>query len=216
MPAGISGTTANGNELQVDFRYSGQGEVDVEGGKEQISRIIRGLLDADVQRFAVTRDLDDDSPEQVVLAINDVVTNHLGANDVNLNRETNQILLPMGAITVIPIGLYEDGALGQLGITKHELEDLLIRLLLEDASLRENVPELGTLLAQVLSEIRRFEGPFNSGKEVFQLIKPIVQHGISDTGAIRRIIRTGNEDLLRTVLAPLLESLEHVLIPGLQ
>ena len=71
MPSGIVGTRPNGNELQVDFRYSRQGEVNVEGGKEQISRIIRGLLETGVQRIAVTQDIDYDTPEQVVLSIND-------------------------------------------------------------------------------------------------------------------------------------------------
>jgi len=45
--------------------------VNVEGGKEQISRIIRGLLETGVQRIAVTQDIDYDTPEQVVLSIND-------------------------------------------------------------------------------------------------------------------------------------------------
>lgn len=212
MPSGIRGTTPGGNSLEVDFRYSRQDGGEVEGGKDQIPRIARGLLEGGVQSFAVAQDVDDGPPDQVVQSITDVARNYLGADSVSLQDETNQVLLPLGAITVIPIGLYGDRMLGELGITKHELEDLLIKLLLEDESLRENVPELGALLAQILPAIREYEGPFNSGKEVYQLIKPIVQHGISDTGAIRKMIRTADEDILRSVLAPLMEDVERVLI----
>jgi len=213
LPSGVRGTTPAGTELQVDFRYSRQDGDTVEGGKDRIPAVIRFLLDGDVHSFAVSQDIDDGTPEQIVQSVSDVARSCLGAASVTLNDDVSQIRLPLGTITVLPMGLFGDGGLAELGITKHELEDYLIKLILEDERLREAIPELRAFLAQVLPSIREFDGPFNSGKEVFQLIKPLVQHGLSDTGAIRKIFATANDGPLRSVLAPLLESLDRVLIP---
>lgn len=211
MPAGVLGTATGGNELQVDFRYSRQDSEEVEGGKDQITAAIRLLLDGGVHSFAVSQDIDNGTPEQIVQSVSDVARSCLGAASVTLNDDISQIQLPLGNVTVMPMGLFNDALLSELGVTKHELEDYLIKLLLEDENLRKEAPELGTLLARILPDIRKIDGTFNSGKEVFQLIKPIVHIGVSDTGAIRRIIRTGDEDILRSVLAPLLEDLDRAL-----
>ena len=213
LPSGVRGTTPAGTELQVDFRYSRQDGDTVEGGKDRIPAVIRFLLDGGVQSFAVSQDIDDGTPEQIVQSVSDVARSCLGAASVTLNDDISQIRLPLSNITVMPMGLFNDALLNELGVTKHELEDYLIKLLLEDENLRREAPELRALLAQILPNIRKMDGTFNSGKEVYQLIKPIAHIGVSDTGAIRRIIRTGDEDILRSVLAPRLEDLDRALTP---
>ena len=98
-----------------------------------------------------------------------------------------------------------------MGVTKHELEDYLIKLMLEDESLRPGVTDLRQLILEIVPIIRSHDGLFDSGKEIFQLIKPIVQHGFSDTGVIRKLIGDANADILRSVLAPVLKDLEQSL-----
>jgi hypothetical protein len=107
------------------------------------------------------------------------------------------------------MGLYQDGTLAALGVTSHAMEDYLIKLLLQDAGLRQRAPELRGLLMEILPTIRRYDGNFDSSKEIFQLIKPIVQHGFSDTGAVESLFRNGQPGILQSVLTPLLPDVQR-------
>ena len=214
MPTGIFGAAASGTDLEVEFRYSRANGGDSEGGKSQIPSAVRLLLDGGVQTFAVAQDIDGGDPEQVVQSVHDIVERHSGTRSVGRQAGTNQIMFNDGSVTVMPMGLFGDSTLRQLGLTRHEMEDFLIKLLLEDASLREVVPDLELLLTEMLPVIRKYEGSFNSGKEIYQLIKPIVQHGFNDTGVVEKVVKDADEDILRSVLAPLLADVEQAF--GLQ
>ena len=201
--------TSTGTQQNVEFRYLRTPGEDPTGGKAQLPGIIRGLLDEEVWDFAVAQDLDGDSRDQVLQSIGDVVYRHLGITGQRRRDSSPHITFDNGTIMVLPIGLDQDDELVGLGITEHSLEDYLIKLILEDAALRERAPELQSLLLAILPAIREKDGPFDKGKEVFQLIKPIVQHGFSDTGVVEKLVRDADEAILRSVLAPLLSDMER-------
>ena len=209
MPAGVRGLTSNGTLQDIEFRYLRTPGEDSTGGKAQLPDIIRGLLDEEVRDFAVAQDLDGDSRGLVLQSIGDVVHRHLGITEQRRRDSSPQIAFDNGTIMVLPMGLDQDDELVGLGITEHSLEDYLIKLILEDAALRERAPELQSLLLAILPAIREKDGPFNKSKELFQLIKPIVQHGFSDTGVVQKLIRDADENILRSVLAPLLDDMER-------
>ena len=209
MPAGLRGLTSTGTQHEIEFRYFRIPGEDSTGGKAQSPDIVRGLLDGAVWDFAVAQDLDGDSRDQILQSIGDVVYTHLGMSGQGAFDPSGQIAFDNGTITVLPIGLDQDDGLVELGITQHSLEDYLTKLILEDVALRQRTPELRSLLLRILPAIREKDGPFNKSKEVFQLIKPLIQHGFSDTGVVQKLIRDADEDILRTILGPLLNDMER-------
>lgn len=154
MPRGVRGSTESSAELDVEFRYSRVFSNSATGGKSQIPVIIRGLLDEDIRNFVVAQDLDGDRQEQVVAATADVIYTHLKVSGRSDGEPRGLVTLDGGTIWVLPIGLEPDGELNKLGIAKHSLEDYLIKLLLEDASLQTKIPELQSLLLEILPPIR--------------------------------------------------------------
>ena len=50
------------------------------------------------------------------------------------------------------------------------MDDYLVKLLLEDESLRANVPKFPELVGELIKTIRRNDVSFDSGKELFQLV----------------------------------------------
>jgi hypothetical protein len=204
IPAVVRGTQPDGTLLEVEFRN--------QEGRSNIPDAIRELLTQGVLSFAVAQDIDDGSPEQTLQSIQGTVYSHLGLNPP---REPVQKKLQVEGrtIAVIPTGLRQDGTLAALGVTSHAMEDYLIKLLLEDADLRQRAPELQGLLSEILPTVRRYDGDFNSSKELFQLIKPVVQHGFSDTGVVRSLFDHADPTILQRALAPVLADVEQALRP---
>ena len=203
IPQTIRGTLQDGTPLEVEFRN--------QEGRASISEAVRGLLSTGVNEFIVAQDIDRVSNEQTVLSVRQMVYSHLDfpqPEDVAPSREG---AFESGLITIIPMGLENDSTMSSLGVIKHELEDYLVKLILEDPALRGNAPGLQVLLLEVLPTVRMHDGPFDSGKELFQLIKPIVQHGFSDTAVVRKVIQDANEGILRAVVSPILDDLESAL-----
>ena len=209
MPQGIEGVVRGGVEESVEFRYGRPNGRDVTGGISGTHQNIEGLLEAGIREFVVAQDIDDGGPEQVFQSIQGVVDRCLGVGAGTGRAVDRRIVLAGGIITVLPMGLSDDAYLAEIGVARHALEDYLIRAILEDAGLRQNAPELRLLLSRILPIIRDHEGVFDSSKQVYQLIKPIVQHRVSDTGAVRHIIRSADEGVLRSVLSPLLQDVER-------
>jgi len=178
-------------------------------GKYQTSGIVRGLLRTGTRDLVVSQDIDDDTPDNTVTSLLSMVCSHLNVPVPSGPHSARHFAVADRTIGIIPVGLYEDPSLRALGVSQHALEDYLIKLFLEDAGLRENVPELGSLVLQILPAIREKDGPFDKSKELFQLIKPLVQHGFSDTGVVEKVVKDGDEGVLRSVLAPLLADVEQ-------
>lgn len=207
MPIGVRGARPDGTQLEVELRY------EINGGITRIPEIVRRILASQLSEFAVAQDIDDGSPEQVIQSIRDLVFDHLGPPRPTGLSASRKIEVEGRTVSVIPMGLDQDATLASLDITRHAMEDYLIKLLLEDAGLRHRVPELQRVLSEILPTIRRYNGNFNSSKELFQLIKPIVQHGFNDTGVVHSLFDHADPDILWRVLAPVLADVELALVP---
>jgi len=201
IPAAVRGTLTDGSSIEVEFRN--------QEGKAAIPDVIRGLLVQHVAEITVAQDVDSGSPEDLVESTQQIAHSYFGLQPLGPTPEGQTGSVEATTIQVIPMGLHENQTLTNLGISKHEMEDYLIMLTLEDPGLRQNVPELSSLLANILPTVREFEGDFNSSKELFQLIKPMIQHGFSDTGVVQKLVRDADQDILRSVLAPLLVHVEQ-------
>ena len=202
IPTVVRGTQSDGTLLEVEFRN--------QEGRSNIPDAIRELLTQGVLGIAVAQDIDNGSPEQTLQSIQGTVYTHLGLNPPR-GSASKKIEVEGKVITAIPVGLYQDAALASLGITRHALEDYLLMLLLEDAGLRQRAPELQGLLSEILPTVRRYDGDFDSSKELFQLVKPIVQHGFSDVGVVHKLVADAEIGILRTVVSPLLEDIDRAL-----
>lgn len=208
MPKGIQGITSQGREVSLEFRYRRRDSEEVSGGVSAIPEITRELLATNVGGFTVAKDMDRSDPRQVFQSIQDLVSSHAGTEDITFNEAEGRISFSDGLVNVVPMGIGQNPRFAALGIASHSMEDYLIELMLEDSSLRQNVPTLNALLLEILPSIRNADGSFDSSKELFQLIKPIVQHGFSDTGVVQKLVRDADQNILRSVLAPLLADME--------
>jgi hypothetical protein len=205
IPASFQGALPDGTLLEINLTIA--------WGRDQIRPTMGALLRRDVTELVVAQDIDNGNPEQVVQSIRDSVHEELGLPSPGGGPDSRKIEVTGRTVYVLPMGLYQDDTLSALGVTSHAMDDYLIKLLLEDAGLRQRAPELSRLLSEILPTIRRFDGSFNSSKEIFQLIKPIVQHGFSDTGVVQSLFENADPNILRSVLAPVLADVELALVP---
>ena len=194
IAAGVVGISADGRPVVIDFLNR--------GGKRETSEVIRGLFLANITEFTVSQDVDRGSNEKTIETINAQVGSAVQFTSRESETEETRTISP--DVRVIPMGLPQNQTLAELGVAKHELEDYLVLLILRDPGLRESLPDLEPLLKEMLPKIRENDGPFDSSKEIFQLIKPLVQHGFSDVGVIQKIIPSVDLQVLKTVLGPLL------------
>ena len=112
-------------------------------------------------------------------------------------------------IAVMPMGLKDDSDLSSLGVTSHSMEDYLMKMLLLDESLRPLGSRFPELLEGLGDLIRAQALTFDSSKELFQLTKPILKQGFSDTGLVRWMFSHAVPDILHSVMDPLIERLEQ-------
>ena len=181
------------------------------GGRGKVPAAVTALVRGGVTHLAVAMDLDSNSPDAVVESIRDVVRTLLGG-PVEPASE-GKFRLQGVTVAVIPMGLNDDKDLQTLGITSHAMEDYLIKMLLLDASLRPNVPQFRQLIDELIGTLRNYGVPFDSIKEMFQLVKPIIKHGFSDTGVVESVFQDANRDTMYSVLAPVIDRLESAVGP---
>ncbi len=221
IPASVTGLQADGSLLEFDFRNQ---DPETGGGRDRIPEAVRALIrDIGVLHLAVAKDLDGNTPDIVVRSIRDVVLNLLGGPIENVSEEKFRIQnvrlanIPKGqwvTVAVIPMGLYDDPDLKALGITRHAMEDYLIKMLLLDESLRPGLPQFRQLLLDLLNVIRgeSYKVSIDSSKELFQLVKPVVKvagNRFNDTGVINALFDKANSAILESVVAPVRGQLQQ-------
>ena len=188
-------------------------------GRSNLQPEVKALITARVSQLIITEDLDDRTEPQIVEPYKQAVSGFLGHPVANISGFLGRPvanLSPSGdsfqagkvTVTVIPMGLPNDPDLIALGITSHALEDYLIRLLLDDESLRPEVPRFRELIEELVGTIRRYDLGFDSTKELFQLVKPIIKLGFSDTGVVQALFEKANQDHLHAAIDPLIQRLD--------
>lgn len=198
---GVKGVSADGRIIDINFL--------ILDGKHGPQEVVTTLLNTGVVSFTVAQDIDRGTVDETVDSIRDMVRSISGHTGSSEHLDQQSEVEP--DVRVIPMGLPDDESLRALGVVKHEMEDYLVALALQDEVLRENVPELRQALDAMLPIVREKDGAFDSGKEIFQIIKPLVQLGFSDTGLAESFITKADPDVLKSVLAPLIEDMERAL-----
>ena len=112
-------------------------------------------------------------------------------------------------VGVIPMGERENTDLQALGVTRHAMEDYLLKMLLKDSRLPIDIK----LIEELIRTIRGHGITFNSTKELFQLVKPIVKLGYSDTGVVEALLENTAPNTLRSVIDPVFHRLESAVTP---
>ena len=191
----------------MEFRSSERAE-----GEGQIPGLIRLLVRHRYSAFGVMQDIDAGSAQDVVESVAGAARVEAGADAVAVFTEpgNDRVVAGPTTIEVVPVGMPDDPDLGILGITWHSVEDYLIKLLIVDESLRPGINAFPDLLLQLVETIRTSGVSFDRSKELFQLVKPIVKHGFSDTGVVNALFDRAQPDLLRTVMNPIVERLRRV------
>ena len=204
IPASVRGLRVDGSELELDFRNQ---DPETGGGKERIPEAITALIrGAGVIQLIVAQDLNGDSPGAVLARTKSLVSTLLGGQAPDVTDFKFQV--KDVNILVIPMGLHDDPDLKALGITRHEMEDYLIKLLLLDATLTSEVPRLRQLIEELIETMRRYDVPVVSSKDLFQLLKPVIKRGYSDTAVVESLFRNADPAVLDSVMTPLIEGLE--------
>ena len=224
IPAAVTGSLRHdAPAIELEFRNHVQAK-DEGTGKPAIPDVVTSLIRSGVRHVLAAADLNGDAPEDTVNSLKSALRNLLGSEPQDItqrkfsirNETLTEAGLPPGAsvvVGVIPMGLYEDSDLGRLGITEHEMEDYLIKVFLLDRSLRPEVAELAALTATLADTILNHNLAFAKSKELFQLMKPLVQLGLQDTTVVRRIFGRANHDVLRAVMGPLFSELQECAFP---
>ena len=128
---------------------------------------------------------------------------------INVGETGDRLRVRDAIVDIVPMGLPDDHDLAALGILSHAMEDYLIKLLLSDGPLRRDVPEFRQLLEQLIEVIRRHDLPFDSSKELFQLVKPVIKRGFSDTRLVVELFQRADGAILQSVMSPVTERLER-------
>ena len=123
-------------------------------GKYQTSDLFRELLGTGVLELVVSQDIDGLTPEATTSSLLNMVCSHLQVPAPSDSSSSSRFAIANRTFDIIPVGLYDDPTLGSIGVREHALEDYLIKLMLEDPSLRAKIPELQPLLLEILPPIR--------------------------------------------------------------
>ena len=193
--------------------YPNSSDITVENtqGKAAIPNAVRAHLRFGVSELAVAQDIDDGPPSRVLQSVQNAAYSAFDITPPGGPPMDSFVTFEGRTVYILAMGLYQDSELKDLGISKHALEDYLLKLVLEDPALQVNVRELRVLLDSILPSVRDHDGWFDSSKDLFQLIKPLVQLGFNDTGVVQKMIEDADEEILRSVLAPLLHDLDRAL-----
>ena len=177
-------------------------------GKDKIPPAVVAQLVAGAQVVIAAEDINHKTPEQIIQSLQDSVSSRLGHRPVDLSPSGDTFRVAGKTVFAIRVGIPEDPDLRNLGITGHAMEDYLMKLLLADHPLVKAVPKFRQLVEELLETIRTYDVPFTSSKDLFQLVKPIIKLGFSDTRIVERLFERADEQVLREVMAPLLQRLE--------
>ncbi len=205
---------------QLDQRYGLGLEPLSEGGESKIPGIVRGLVNAGTARLVIAEDLNHRTSAQIIDSHRDSLTKNpesklYGQLATTLSPTGDRFLIGGCTIAVFPMGLPDDPYLKRLSITSHAMEDFLLSLLFQDQLLLPpglTPHDFTALLGQLVPAVRAYGLRFGSSKELFQLAKPVVKHGFSDTGAVESLFNRASGEILDRVMAPLVASLREAVV----
>ena len=208
IPASVTGHFPDGSVMELEFRNQ---DPNTEGGINKIPDAVAGLIRIGQPQFLVAQDLNSGSPSQIANSVAGMIR----TSGVPIHTQDNLQVRGEGVVIgIMPMGLTDDVDMNALGVTSHSIEDYLIKVILLDESLRPGVTRLLELLTRLLATARGqpYELPFNSSKQVFQLVKSVIGR-YNDTGIVRWLFQRADRGLLSEVTQPVLDRLIEAIRP---
>lgn len=197
----LTGLSGDGHQITISFRNV--------FGKHNTPAAMETLLNAKVEEFVVSQDIDYGTPDDISKSINRRVFSSLGLAEPDPVPVDYTVSVLDSTVHTIPMGLPENQTLSGFGIRKHEMEDYLILLALQNPDLKNEIPELELLISDILPLIRNRDGQFDAAKDVFHVLRPIVLSGASDIGMVQKLVRGAESEAIRSTLNPLLSDIEN-------
>ena len=171
------------------------------GGRSEVLDYIVLLSDIQIKRFCAFIDIDDDSPEKIL----EDVQNKLEGNfdDVEKLNPNSFHVNEYSLIRIGCIGLHENEALREYGITRHAMEDHALGLLLTDEDI---VPRLSTTsidtleqfknaLSEQKSSVEQYIGDITKSKSLIKMSLVLLGYDGTTSSFIDKILRCTEHDL---------------------
>ena len=138
-------------------------DITVGRDKRQAKDMLRAYVRQGFLKVGIARDINDSSPQKEESDIRDNLASEVKSP---VKTEKDFILAGETKVIAIPMGLYNDEELKNLGITRHEMEDYLVKL-----ALRESPKKSNKRLLSLLKDMYHLE----RSKEFLQPLKALSQ-----------------------------------------
>jgi len=151
-------------------------DIKVGHDKRRAKDMLRSYIRLGFTKVGIARDIDDGSPHEEESNIRDNLASELKSP---VKIEKDFILAGESKVMAIPMGLYNDGELKNLGITRCEMEDYLVKL-----ALRESPKKSNKRLLSLLKDMYHLE----RSKEFLQPLKALFKFSDDDCAFARFLI----------------------------
>lgn len=176
-------------ELGLDIR--------VGRDKTQAKDVLRTYVRQGFIKIGIARDINDSSPQEE--------EGHIRANLASevksrVKIERGFLLAGESRVMVIPTGLYNDEELKGLGITRYEMEDYLVKLVLRESPQQ---------LEELLPVLKRYG--LKRSKELLQPLKAPFRFSDDDRAFTRFLIEKTDKAIVADIMGNVLSKIEALL-----
>lgn len=176
-------------------------ELDIKIGhdKRQAKDALRVYVRQGFLKVGIARDIDDSSPEEEENNIKDNLASECKSP---VKVEKDFILAWKSKVIAIPMGLYNDKELKNLGITRHEMEDYLVKL-----ALRESPKRTNERLLSLLKDMYHLE----RSKQFLQPLKALFKFSDDDRAFARFLIGKSSKTSVTKVTSNIFGKMEALI-----
>lgn len=167
--------------------------------KRQAKDMLRSYVGLDFTKIGIARDIDDRSPQQEENNIRDNLASEFKSS---VEIEKGLIIAGETKVIAIPMGLYDDEELRNLGIAQYEMEDYLVKL-----ALRESPKESTERLLSSLKDVCQLE----RSKEFLQPLKALFKFSDDDRAFARFLMGKSSKTTVAEVASNISSKIETLI-----
>jgi hypothetical protein len=174
-------------------------DITVGRDKRQAKDMLRVYVRRGFLKVGIARDINDSSPHEEERNINDNLASEFRSP---VKIEKDFILAGASKVIAIPMGLYNDEELKNLGITRYEMEDYLVKLVLRESPKKSN-----KRLLSLLKNMYHLE----RSKEFLQPLKALFKFSDDDRAFARFLIEKSSKATVARVTSNISDKIETLL-----
>jgi len=174
-------------------------DITVGHDKRQAKDTLRIYIRQGFLKVGIARDINDSSPQEEENNIRDNLASELHSP---LKIEKDFILAGESRVIPIPMGLYNDSELKNLGITRYEMEDYLVKL-----ALRESPKKSNKRLLSLLKDMYHLE----RSKEYLQPLKALFKFSDDDRAFARFLIEKSSKTSVAKTMSNISSKIETLI-----